>query len=289
MAKQYLHLFQSSQSETNYSHSSQYEEPYLAAVEPARRAYYNKANDTVIVDPENNTQYNLKYWWTGEDAPVSNLWYDRINNKAWNTSHCTYDATNKLYDMSGDNQYCYMLNNGALKLGAQFKIFIRTMYKFKSGPQYGNYIGDLASLRTGSINISLGGILTNGTGIHINCKSADNNSSNPAYGPSSNLQMNFSSWTDFRYLEYEIGYEKLSSTQARCYSIYNNQVCNGTIHTPLNWNNIGQKTATSAGYFTLGMGYIGSVTAVGATPATNGPQSKAPIKMMEIKIYVSDT
>ena len=288
MAKQYLHLFQTSQSETNYSHSSRYEEPYLAAVEPARRAYYNKANDSVIVDPENNTQYNLKYWWTGEDAPVSNNWYDRVSNKAWNTSRCTYDATNKWYDMSGDNQYCYMLNNGQLQLGAQFKIFIRTMYKFKSGPQYGNYIGDLASLRTGNTNISLGNITTGGLGIYLNCKSVNNNSTNSAQ-MSSGGQYNFSSWTDFRYLEYEIGYEKISSTQARCYVMYNNIIGYGNVHTPLNWNNIGQKTSTSAGYFTLGMGYIGSVTAVGATPANNGPQSKAPIKMMEIKIYVSNT
>ena len=42
MAKQYLHLFQSSQNETNYSNSPQYEEPYLAAVESTREAYYNK-------------------------------------------------------------------------------------------------------------------------------------------------------------------------------------------------------------------------------------------------------
>ena len=286
MPKQYLHLFQTSQSETNYSHSSQYEEPYLAAVDPIRRAYYNKANDSVIVDPENNVQYNLKYHWTGEDAPVSNNWYDRVSNKAWNTSRCTYDSTNKWYDMSANNTYCYMANNGQLQLGAQFKIFIRTMYKYKSGMDYGNYIGDLASLRTGSINTSLGHISSNGTGIHINCKSADNNDTNPAYGPSTS-QENFSSWTDFRYLEYEIGYEKLSSTQARCYSIYNNQICNGTIHTPLNWNVIGTTVGSSAaGYFTLGMGFI---TSVGTSPKGTGPSSKAPIKMMEIKIYVSDT
>lgn len=282
MAKQYLHLFQTSQSETNYSHSSQYEEPYLAAVEPIRRAYYNKANDSIIVDPENNVQYNLKYWWTGEDAPVSNNWYDRVSNKAWNTSRCTYDSTNKWYDMSANNTYCYMANDGTLKLGAQFKIFIRTMYKYKSGMDYGNYIGDLASLRDGAVNIGLGNPTSEG--ITFNCKKADHNGTG-YYQRNSNH--NFTTWTDFRYLEFEIGYEKLSSTEARAYSMYNNEISVlGNIHEPLDWNNMGKKTASDAGYFTLGMGWISSTA---TTPAGNGTKSKAPIKMMEIKIYVSDT
>lgn len=282
MAKQYLHLFQTSQSETNYSHSSQYEEPYLAAVEPARRAYYNKANDSVIVDPENNTQYTLKYHWTGEDAPISNLWYDRVNNKTWNTSRCTYDSTNKWYDMSANNTYCYMSNNGQLQLGAQFKIFIRTMYKYKSGMEHGNYIGDFGSLRDGAVNIGLGNPTANG--ITFNCKKADHNS---AGNYQTNSNHNFTTWTDFRYLEYEIGYEKLSSNEARAYSMYNNEISVlGNIHEPLDWNNMGKKTASDAGYFTLGMGWISNTN---ATPSGNGTKSKAPIKMMEIKIYVSDT
>ena len=282
MAKQYLHLFQTSQSETNYSHSSQYEEPYLAAVEPVRRAYYNKANDSVIVDPENNVQYNLKYWWTGEDAPVNNLWHDRVSNKTWNTSRCTYDSTNKWYDMSANNTYCYMANDGTLKFGAQFKIFIRTMYKYKSGMDYGNYIGDLASLRDGQNNISLGNISTAGN-IGCNCKKLDKNGTGTAYTKT----MNFNTWSDFNLLEYELGYEKMSSSEARWYIIYNNEIASyGTTHTPINWNSMGTKTKQDAGYFTLGMGWISSNA---ATPAGNGTTSKAPIKMMEIKIYVSDT
>lgn len=282
MAKQYLHLFQTSQSETNYSHSSQYEEPYLAAVEPIRRAYYNKTNDSVIVDPENNVQYNLKYWWTGEDAPISNLWHDRVSNKTWNTSHCTYDSTNKWYDMSANNTYCYMANDGTLKLGAQFKIFIRTMYKYKSGMEYSNYIGDFASLRNGQNNICLGYISATGN-IGCNCKKSDKNGTGTAYTKT----MNFNTWSDFNVLEYELGYEKISSNEARWYIIYNNEMVSyGTTHTPIDWNSMGRTTKSDAGYFTLGMGWISSTA---TTPAGNGTKSKAPIKMMEIKIYVSDT
>ena len=288
MSKQYLHLFQNENEQINYVRSNYYE-PYLGGIETTRKAFYNNLYNIIIDD--DSTEYKLKYWWSGEDAPISNLWYDRINNKAWNTTYCTYDATNKWYDMSGATSYCYMNNNSnkLLQFGAQFKIFVRTMFKHNPKKLYGNYFGDFGSLRGGSININLGN--THGTessanndglGIGINCKSANNNSSNPAWGPSvSVLQNNFKTWTDFRYLEYEIGYKKLSSTQARCYSIYNNQVANGTIHTPLNWNNIG-----TGNYFTLGMGCISSI---GSSPGGNGLNSKAFIKMMEIKIYVSDT
>ena len=285
MATQYLHLFQNETSRTNYTHSTQYQEPYLGAIEPTRSAFYNKISDNVIdvVDGNTTKTFNLKYWWSGEDAPVSSLWRDRINNVGWNTTYCTYDSTNKWYDMSGDKQYCYMSNNGTLKFGKEFKIFVRTYYKFKSGLQYGSYIGDLASLRKAQNNTSLGNISAAGTVMGCNCKKSDKNATGAAYTKT----MDFNTWTDFRLLEYELGYERMSDNEARWYIMYNNEIISyGNTHTPINWNSMGQKVdSTAAGYFTLGMGYINSV---GATPGGNGTTSTAPIKMLELKIYVRE-
>ena len=191
-------------------------------------------------------QWPLKYWLSGEDAPVNNKWIDRLNpDIQWSVgSRVEYDSTNKRYLIKGRQADGYITSGNAYQkydFGYHFRMIINgTINEAYSS----SYIIDFGSVTSASKAMGWG---FSGSRWTTNYKLSGNNSSS-LY----DVTMDTISESQPFDFEVEYGCEAVTSSTSRMYILYKGVYYYGPTFNNILINNFDNRQ------FRIGQGFAGN-------------------------------
>ena len=199
-------------------------------------------------------EWTLKYWLSGEDAPVDGKWIDRLNpGIAWTLgSAVAYDAVNGRYHMLGRN------NNGSCSLsggyakynfGYHFRMVLQGTLNDQPNTNTGHLI-DFASVVGTSASYEAAGWGCK-SGAWIANYKLYGNSTGSLYNPTANESLPKPVNLPYDFIV-EFGSEAVTNSTSRMYILFENNYYYGPEYTNLKIDNFQNKD------FFIGRGYSGA-------------------------------